>query len=73
MSTISDPAVESPASEQTLNANELRLIDAYWRACNYMCAGMLYLRDNALLRQPLGFRSGPEFHLGPPESRHSQI
>ncbi len=53
MSTISDPAVESPASEQTLNANELRLIDAYWRACNYMCAGMLYLRDNALLRQPL--------------------
>jgi xylulose-5-phosphate/fructose-6-phosphate phosphoketolase len=53
MSTISDPAVESPTSEQTLPADELRKIDAYWRACNYMCAGMLYLRDNALLRQPL--------------------
>ena len=27
--------------------------DAYWRACNYLCAGMLYLRDNPLLREPL--------------------
>jgi xylulose-5-phosphate/fructose-6-phosphate phosphoketolase len=28
-------------------------MDAYWRACNYMCAGMIYLRDNVLLREPL--------------------
>jgi xylulose-5-phosphate/fructose-6-phosphate phosphoketolase len=28
-------------------------IDAYWRACNYLCVGMLYLRDNPLLKEPL--------------------
>ena len=46
----------SPAEDtapQTLDADELRKIDAYWRACNYMCGGMIYLRDNAMLRKPL--------------------
>jgi len=28
-------------------------MDAYWRACNYLAAGMIYLRDNPLLREPL--------------------
>src|SRR5262249_55124239 len=36
-----------------LSADELRKIDAYWRACNYLAAGMIYLRDNPLLRKPL--------------------
>jgi xylulose-5-phosphate/fructose-6-phosphate phosphoketolase len=43
-----------PASlGQVLSSEELRKIDAYWRACNYLCAGMLYFRDNPLLKQPL--------------------
>lgn len=41
------------SSEQTLTAEEMRKMDAYWRACNYLCAGMIYLRDNPLLREPL--------------------
>ena len=36
-----------------LTPEELRLTDAYWRACNYLCAGMLYLLENPLLREPL--------------------
>lgn len=32
---------------------ELARLDAYWRACNYLAAGMIYLRDNPLLREPL--------------------
>jgi xylulose-5-phosphate/fructose-6-phosphate phosphoketolase len=28
-------------------------MDAYWRACNYLAAGMIYMRDNPLLRTPL--------------------
>jgi xylulose-5-phosphate/fructose-6-phosphate phosphoketolase len=40
-------------STSVLTADELRKIDAYWRACNYMCAGMIYLHDNPLLREPL--------------------
>jgi len=34
-------------------ADELRRMDAYWRACNYLCVGMLYLQANPLLREPL--------------------
>ena len=37
----------------TLSSEELRKIDAYWRACNYLCAGMIYLHDNPLLKEPL--------------------
>lgn len=36
-----------------LGAEELERIDAYWRACNYLAAGMIYLRENPLLREPL--------------------
>jgi len=39
--------------EVSLNPEELRRLDAYWRACNYLSVGMLYLRDNPLLREPL--------------------
>ncbi|MGD0568965.1 MAG: phosphoketolase family protein, partial [Candidatus Sulfotelmatobacter sp.] len=38
---------------ETLTAEELRKMDAYWRACNYLAAGMIYLRANPLLREPL--------------------
>ncbi len=34
-------------------ADELQQLDAYWRACNYLAAGMIYLQDNPLLREPL--------------------
>ena len=36
-----------------LSPDELRKIDAYWRASLYLCLGMLYLKDNPLLREPL--------------------
>ena len=37
----------------TLDKHELRLIDAYWRAANYLSVGQIYLLDNPLLREPL--------------------
>jgi len=33
--------------------NELRLIDRYWRAANYLSVGQIYLYDNPMLREPL--------------------
>ena len=36
-----------------LNAEALRKTHAYWRACNYLSLGMIYLQDNPLLREPL--------------------
>ena len=38
---------------QPLAETELRGIDCFWRACNYLAAGMIYLRDNPLLARPL--------------------
>ena len=39
--------------EGPLAPDELRLIDAYWRAANYLSVGQIFLLDNPLLRQPL--------------------
>ena len=36
-----------------LNDEEARAIHAFWRACNYLAVGMIYLQANALLREPL--------------------
>jgi xylulose-5-phosphate/fructose-6-phosphate phosphoketolase len=36
-----------------LSAEEMRKLDAWWRACCYLAVGMIYLQDNPLLRQPL--------------------
>ncbi len=33
--------------------DELRALDAYWRAANYLSVGQIYLLDNPLLREPL--------------------
>ena len=38
---------------QPLAADELSRIDRYWRAANYLSVGQIYLRRNALLREPL--------------------
>ena len=42
-------------AEKTARLNEyyLELIDAYWRAANYLSVGQIYLLDNPLLPEPL--------------------
>jgi xylulose-5-phosphate/fructose-6-phosphate phosphoketolase len=41
------------ATNGRLSKEEAHNIDAYWRACTYLAAGMIYLRSNPLLREPL--------------------
>ena len=66
----------------TLSEQELRLLDAYWRAANYLSVGQIYLLDNPLLREPLrpehvkprllghfGTTPGLNLHLRAPEPR----
>ncbi|HKS74886.1 MAG TPA: phosphoketolase family protein [Terriglobales bacterium] len=43
----------STLSPTPLSADELRDIDVYWRACNYLSLGMIYLLENPLLTEPL--------------------
>ena len=40
-------------SKAPLSQQELRQLDAYWRAANYLTACQLYLLDNPLLERPL--------------------
>src|SRR5947209_8117010 len=41
------------AAAGPLTAEELRKLDAYWRASNYLSVGQIYLLDNPLLKEPL--------------------
>jgi xylulose-5-phosphate/fructose-6-phosphate phosphoketolase len=36
-----------------LSEREAAMIDAYWRAANYLSIGQIYLYDNPLLKKPL--------------------
>ncbi len=47
------PTARARAPKGPLSAEELRKIDAYWRASLYLCVGMIYLQENPLLREPL--------------------
>jgi xylulose-5-phosphate/fructose-6-phosphate phosphoketolase len=44
---------DQPLTATPLSPEELRLINGWWRACNYLSVGMIYLRGNPLLREPL--------------------
>jgi len=55
-----DAAVATETGKRTgssrgnpLSADELRRLDAYWRAANYLSVGQIYLLANPLLREPL--------------------
>jgi xylulose-5-phosphate/fructose-6-phosphate phosphoketolase len=43
----------SESTQETLSPDLLTKLDAYWRACNYLAAGMIYLMHNPLLKEPL--------------------
>jgi xylulose-5-phosphate/fructose-6-phosphate phosphoketolase len=43
----------TPEASLPIADEELRLLDAYWRAANYLSVGQIYLLDNPFLREPL--------------------
>jgi xylulose-5-phosphate/fructose-6-phosphate phosphoketolase len=45
--------MNEPIETAPLSNDELRKMDAYWRAANYLSVGQIYLLDNPLLREPL--------------------
>ncbi len=50
---MSEIAQETTPAGGPLSAAEAELIDAYWRAANYLSVGQIYLLANPLLREPL--------------------
>lgn len=51
--TILESTLHLEELNQPLNAEELKKIDAYWRAANYLSVGQIFLLDNPLLKEPL--------------------
>jgi xylulose-5-phosphate/fructose-6-phosphate phosphoketolase len=47
-----------------LSAEEVRILDEYWRASLYLCVGMIFLKDNPLLKEPLQFQHVKKRLLG---------
>src|SRR5246127_3949483 len=53
MSIAVEDAVAERREVHVLEEQDLRRVDAYWRAANYLSVGQIYLLDNPLLREPL--------------------
>ena len=53
MATTQSKKESASKAASTLSKSESALIDAYWRAANYLSVGQIYLFDNPLLREPL--------------------
>ncbi len=51
-------------ARQPLDPDQLRGIDAWWRAANYLSVGQIYLRANPLLREPLTLEHVKRMQLG---------
>ena len=43
----------APRGAASASGTDLRELDAWWRAANYLAVGQIYLMDNPLLREPL--------------------
>jgi len=48
-------SVKLSITTNALSPGELRKMNAYWRAANYLSVGQIYLYANPLLREPLKF------------------
>jgi xylulose-5-phosphate/fructose-6-phosphate phosphoketolase len=53
MSITLEDAAADQRKMHALEEQDLRRIDAYWRAANYLSVGQIHLLDNPLLREPL--------------------
>ena len=47
------PTEPTTDSRMPLSDGELKKINAYWHAANYLSVGQIYLLDNPLLTEPL--------------------
>jgi xylulose-5-phosphate/fructose-6-phosphate phosphoketolase len=54
-----NPAVtpKPAAANEPLSRDELRKMNAYWRAANYLSVGQIYLCGNPMLREPLALHN----------------
>jgi xylulose-5-phosphate/fructose-6-phosphate phosphoketolase len=64
MENIAQRASPAQKTDKVLSPDELRKINAYWRAANYLSVGQIYLHENPLLREPLKLEHVKKMLLG---------
>ena len=64
MTALTESTALTPPTASALTPDALRLIDAYWRAANYLSVGQMYLCDNPLLARPLALADIKRMLLG---------
>src|ERR1700744_2790813 len=52
-SEVEETMTVAEKADLVLTPTEVQQMQSYWDACNYLAAGMIYLRANPLLREPL--------------------
>ena len=52
------------SSSEYLDHAEVKTLDGYWRAANYLSVGQIYLCDNPLLKRPLELGDVKKLLLG---------
>ena len=63
----------STVNEKPLSDEEVRKYDDYFKASMYLCLGMIYLKENPLLREPLKL-AHIKVHSTPPIlTRHADM
>jgi len=56
--------MKTASKKFVLSPHELRRIDAWWRAANYLSVGQIFLFDNPLLKRPLELADVKRMLLG---------
>jgi len=51
--TLAADTLRATCDHKHLSKEEVQLVNAYWRAANYLSVGQIYLYDNPLLEEPL--------------------
>jgi xylulose-5-phosphate/fructose-6-phosphate phosphoketolase len=51
--TVAPPPYPVSSPTGPLTGEELAVTEAWWRSANYLAVAQIYLRDNALLNEPL--------------------
>ena len=65
--------VDWTSQAEVMTEQELLRLDAWWRAANYLAVGMIYLRANPLLREPLLQMLVPRCSMDVLSERHGRM
>jgi xylulose-5-phosphate/fructose-6-phosphate phosphoketolase len=71
--TVAPPPYSVSSATGPLTGGELAVTEAWWRSANYLAVAQIYLRDNALLNEPLQPEQSSRGSMGTPGPSRASI